>query len=170
MAADLIYAFRITRLPLLDAGGANIGRLDDIVIVPGRAGSAPRVVGFTATSQRRRIFVNAGRISELGIDGARLRSWDIDLNPFKIKKGERLLGRDVIGRADDDRMYAFKKGSGLVVGIGDGFTCVSSDLPSLLPLESSESFSAELTPLLPDLAERQGPWAASLEWFQRHLR
>jgi glucosamine--fructose-6-phosphate aminotransferase (isomerizing) len=40
----------------------------------------------------------------------------------------------VIGQADDDRLYAFKKGSGLVVGIGDGFTCVSSDLPSLLPL------------------------------------
>ncbi len=40
----------------------------------------------------------------------------------------------VIGRADDDRLYAFKKGSGLVVGIGDDFTCVSSDLPSILPL------------------------------------
>ncbi|HEX5591059.1 MAG TPA: glutamine--fructose-6-phosphate transaminase (isomerizing) [Candidatus Limnocylindrales bacterium] len=40
----------------------------------------------------------------------------------------------VIGRVDDDRLYAFKKGSGLVVGIGDGFTCVSSDLPSILPL------------------------------------
>jgi glucosamine--fructose-6-phosphate aminotransferase (isomerizing) len=40
----------------------------------------------------------------------------------------------VIGRADDDRLYAFKKGSGMVVGIGDGFTCVSSDLPSILPL------------------------------------
>jgi glutamine---fructose-6-phosphate transaminase (isomerizing) len=40
----------------------------------------------------------------------------------------------VIGKADDDRLYAFKKGSGLVVGIGDGFTCVSSDLPSILPL------------------------------------
>lgn len=40
----------------------------------------------------------------------------------------------VIGRADDDRLHAFKKGSGLVVGIGDGFTCVSSDLPSILPL------------------------------------
>jgi glucosamine--fructose-6-phosphate aminotransferase (isomerizing) len=40
----------------------------------------------------------------------------------------------VIGRADDDRLYAFKKGSGLVVGVGDGFTCVSSDLPSILPL------------------------------------
>jgi len=40
----------------------------------------------------------------------------------------------VIGHADDDKLYAFKKGSGMVVGLGEGFTCVSSDLPSILPL------------------------------------
>ncbi len=40
----------------------------------------------------------------------------------------------VIGRAHDNKLYAFKKGSGMVVGLGDGFTCVSSDLPSILPL------------------------------------
>jgi len=40
----------------------------------------------------------------------------------------------VIGKAEDDKLYAFKKGSGMVVGLGEGFTCVSSDLPSLLPL------------------------------------
>jgi glucosamine--fructose-6-phosphate aminotransferase (isomerizing) len=40
----------------------------------------------------------------------------------------------IIGRINDDKLYAIKKGSGLVVGIGEGFTCVSSDLPSLLPL------------------------------------
>lgn len=40
----------------------------------------------------------------------------------------------VIGRINDDKLYAIKKGSGLVVGIGEGFTCLSSDLPSLLPL------------------------------------
>jgi glutamine---fructose-6-phosphate transaminase (isomerizing) len=40
----------------------------------------------------------------------------------------------VIGSVHDDKLYAFKKGSGLVVGIGDDFTCVSSDLPSILPL------------------------------------
>lgn len=34
----------------------------------------------------------------------------------------------------DPAMYAIKNGSGLVVGIGDGTTCVSSDLPSILPL------------------------------------
>jgi glucosamine--fructose-6-phosphate aminotransferase (isomerizing) len=40
----------------------------------------------------------------------------------------------VIGRINDDKLYAFKKGSGMVVGIGEGFACVSSDLPSILPL------------------------------------
>jgi glucosamine--fructose-6-phosphate aminotransferase (isomerizing) len=40
----------------------------------------------------------------------------------------------VIGRIDDDKLYAIKKGSGLVVGLGEGFTCVSSDMPSILPL------------------------------------
>lgn len=40
----------------------------------------------------------------------------------------------VIGMADSDKLYAFKKGSGLVTGIGNGFTCLSSDLPSILPL------------------------------------
>ena len=40
----------------------------------------------------------------------------------------------VIGQAGEDRLYAIKKGSGLVVGLAEGFTCVSSDLPSILPL------------------------------------
>src|SRR5512136_2163839 len=40
----------------------------------------------------------------------------------------------VIGRAGDDRLYAIKKGSGLVVGLADRATCASSDLPSILPL------------------------------------
>ncbi len=40
----------------------------------------------------------------------------------------------VIGRINDDKLFAIKKGSGLVVGLGEGFNCVSSDLPSILPL------------------------------------
>ena len=40
----------------------------------------------------------------------------------------------VIGKADDDKLFAIKKGSGLVVGLGEGFTCISSDLPSILPM------------------------------------
>ncbi|MHA2405911.1 MAG: glutamine--fructose-6-phosphate transaminase (isomerizing) [Candidatus Hermodarchaeia archaeon] len=35
---------------------------------------------------------------------------------------------------DDDKIYAVKMGSSLFAGIGDGETCVSSDLPSILPV------------------------------------
>jgi glucosamine--fructose-6-phosphate aminotransferase (isomerizing) len=40
----------------------------------------------------------------------------------------------VVSDRTTNRLIAVKKGSGLVVGIGDGFTCCSSDLPSILPL------------------------------------
>jgi glucosamine--fructose-6-phosphate aminotransferase (isomerizing) len=40
----------------------------------------------------------------------------------------------VIGHVREDRLHALKKGSGLVVGLGEGFTVISSDLPSILPL------------------------------------
>ena len=99
MAAELIYAFRVMRLPLLDAGGAEIGKIDDLVSVPGRPGTPPRIVGFVASSQRRRIFVNTARIADLDGDGVRLRSWDVDLNPFKARPGETLIGKDLIDRS-----------------------------------------------------------------------
>ncbi len=108
MPGDLIYAFRVMRLPLLDAGGAPIGRIEDIVAIPGRAGKGnepaipPRIVGFVASSQRRRIFVNANRVADLNSDGARLRSWDVDLNPFKPRVGEVLIGAQLIDRRIGD--------------------------------------------------------------------
>lgn len=98
MAGELIYAFRVMRLPLLDAGGSDIGKIDDIVVTPGLRGGQARVLGFVATSQRRRIFVNANRVATLNGDGARLRSWDVDLNPFKPRVGEVLIGRDLIDK------------------------------------------------------------------------
>ena len=40
----------------------------------------------------------------------------------------------VVGRLGEDRLYAIKKGSGLVAGITDELTCIASDLPSILPI------------------------------------
>lgn len=61
----------------------------------------------------------------------------------------------VIGRINDDKLYAIKKGSGLVVGIGEGFTCVSSDLPSILPLTRRviRLNDGEIVTLYPDRVE-----------------
>jgi CBS domain-containing protein len=101
MAGELIYAYRVMRLPLLDAGGSEIGKIADIVTIAGRPGHAPRVVGFVATSQRRRIFVSTSRVADLNIDGVRLRSWDLDLNPFKRRPGETLIGDQIIDQQLD---------------------------------------------------------------------
>ena len=98
MASEVIYAFRVMRLPLLDAGGSEIGKITDIVLVPGRPGTAPRVVGFVASSQRRKIFVNSARVAGLDNDGVRLRSWDLDLHPFKRRPGETLIAAELIDR------------------------------------------------------------------------
>jgi len=61
----------------------------------------------------------------------------------------------VIGRVDEDCLYAFKKGSGMVVGLGQGFTCVSSDLPSILPLTRTvvRPLDGEIVTLWPDRVE-----------------
>jgi CBS domain-containing protein len=91
VAGDLIYAYRVVRLPLLDVEGSTIGKLDDIVLLPPSGTSAPQVVGFVAVSQRRHIFVNAARLGSLDNYGARLRSWDLDVNPFRKRPGELLL-------------------------------------------------------------------------------
>ena len=94
MVGELMYAFRVMRLPLLDAGGGAIGKIDDIVVVPGRALEAPRVLGFVVSSQRRRIFVSTSRIATVDNEGVRLKSWDVDLNPFHPRPGERLSRRE----------------------------------------------------------------------------
>ena len=49
MAADLIYASGDAVAPA-DAGGATIGRIQDIVAVPGRPAHRPALVGFVAES------------------------------------------------------------------------------------------------------------------------
>ncbi|MFX1562781.1 MAG: glutamine--fructose-6-phosphate transaminase (isomerizing) [Promethearchaeota archaeon] len=54
-----------------------------------------------------------------------------------IRKGCSDLKGDysfTIMNEDDDKVYAVKMGSSLFAGIGEGETCVSSDLPSILPV------------------------------------
>lgn len=101
MTATLVYASRLLRLPLVAADGAAIGRIDDVVFVPSGDGP-PRVVGFIALVQRRRIFVNAARVGEISAAGVRMRSGNIDVRHFEQRPGE-LRAREVMGRraADD---------------------------------------------------------------------
>ncbi len=64
----------------------------------------------------------------------------------------------VITHHDEHRLYAIKKGSGLVAGLGDGFSCVSSDLPSILPLTRQVFYirDGEIVVLSPESVEIYG--------------
>jgi CBS domain-containing protein/sporulation protein YlmC with PRC-barrel domain len=95
MTERIVYVSRLTRLPLLGADGADIGRLVDIVIDLG--GRPPRVNGFVVAVQRRRVFVGAGRIGEIDSDGVRLRRGSVNLRQFELRPGEKLLAGEVIG-------------------------------------------------------------------------
>jgi glucosamine--fructose-6-phosphate aminotransferase (isomerizing) len=75
-----------------------------------------------------------------------------------IRHAYGVLGGDyafVIGKKGEDCLFAFKKGSGLVAGIAEGATCVSSDLPSILPLTNRilRVHDGEILTLYPDIIE-----------------
>ncbi len=61
----------------------------------------------------------------------------------------------VIGVVGEEKLYAFKKGSGLVAGITEDATCVSSDLPSILPITRRVLYieDGEIVILQPDRIE-----------------
>ncbi len=91
----------------------------------------------------RQRFLNAGMTVRSRNDGescVHAVEWYVDRGSdmlTAIRRAYDDLAGDyafVIGRVGEDCLYAVKKGSGLVVGLAEGFTCVSSDLPSILPL------------------------------------
>jgi CBS domain-containing protein len=99
----IVYVSRLTRLPLLGADGAEVGRVVDGVIDLG--GKPPRLNGLVVGVQRRRVFISMGRIGEIGTDGARLRRSSVNLRQFELRPGERLLAGELIGtRLRDQRV------------------------------------------------------------------
>lgn len=97
VAEDRIFAGRLLRLGLTDENGVALGRVDDILIAPAYSTAPPHVLGFVAEVQRRRIFVNTGRIGEVDSRGVRLRHGTVDLRHFRARPGELLVSK-ILGR------------------------------------------------------------------------
>ena len=62
MVGELLYAFRIMRLPLLDAGGQAIGKINDIIVVAGRGAEAPKVLDSEVLPSLR-VFLRVMKMS-----------------------------------------------------------------------------------------------------------
>src|SRR3984957_9657458 len=97
MAGQQIFTSRLKGRPLLDSEGLTIGRIRDVVILPGPAKEPPRALGLVVTLQRRRIFVNLGQIAEISLDGAHLRGASVDLDRFTRRSGE-ILASELYGQ------------------------------------------------------------------------
>src|SRR3984957_8706552 len=108
VAAAPVFTSRLSGRQLLDGEGVAIGKVRDVVILPSAGGEPPWVLGLVVTLQRREIFVNLGRITEIAIDGVRLRGGTIDLRRFSRRAGELLASE----------LYGHRAGTGRVADIG----------------------------------------------------
>jgi len=101
MTSGQIFTSRLKGRPLLDSEGMTIGRIRDVVILPGPRKEPPRALGLVVLLQRRRIFVNLGQVAEISVDGAHLRGGTVDLDRFTRRTGE-LLTSELYGQHTDD--------------------------------------------------------------------
>ncbi len=79
-----VFAGRLLRLALTDKNGAVLGRMADVLLAPAYGSMPPRVLGFVVNVQRRRIFVNAGRVATVGSSGVSLKGGTVDLRHFQL--------------------------------------------------------------------------------------
>lgn len=98
MADQPVYVSRLVRLPFLDAEGAPLGRVDDLVLAPSRPTEPPVVLGFAVLVDRRRIFVSGNRVSEIDPSGIRLVRGSVDFRRFSKREGELLVREELFGR------------------------------------------------------------------------
>jgi CBS domain-containing protein len=101
MMGEQIFTSRLKGRPLLDSEGLTIGRIRDVVILPATGSDPPRALGLAVTLDRRRIFVNLGRIAEIAVDGAHLLGATVDLERFTRRTGE-ILASELYGRRIED--------------------------------------------------------------------
>jgi CBS domain-containing protein len=97
MTGGQIFTSRLKGRPVLDSEGLTIGRIRDVVILPPAGSDPPRALGLVVTLNRRRIFVNLGRIAEISVDGAHLLGGPVDLERFTRRAGE-ILASELYGR------------------------------------------------------------------------
>jgi CBS domain-containing protein/sporulation protein YlmC with PRC-barrel domain len=98
MPDRIIYVSRLVRLPVIGTDGIEVARIVDVVLGASASGDEPRVNGYVVTGQRARVFISAGRVAEIGSEGARLRYGSINMHHFELRPGERLVVGEIIGR------------------------------------------------------------------------
>jgi CBS domain-containing protein len=93
--SSLVSVSGLIGAPVSDLGGADVGRLVDVVVRWDR-GVYPQVSGLVIRIGLRRSFVHVGDVASIGRRAVELGSTKVDLKDFERRDGEQLLRKDVI--------------------------------------------------------------------------
>ncbi|MGB7069449.1 MAG: CBS domain-containing protein [Pyrinomonadaceae bacterium] len=91
----MLYVSQIIGRPIMDSRNEKIASISDVIVRYG-SDDYPPVIGLVARYRRRNFFMPRRDISELGLQGAKMRSTVLDLRPFTRRDGEVLLSKDVL--------------------------------------------------------------------------
>lgn len=160
-----LYLSQILGKPVLDAQGAKIARVKDVIV---RFGTDPHppVSGLVARQNRRDFYLRWDAVSELSDHGVRLSTFKVNLRPFERRDGEVLLRHDILDKQlidvdgrrvvrANDLLLAFDEGQYRLVGVdvslqglwrrlGPAFLTHSVSTSRLIDWADIESFATDV--------------------------
>src|SRR6267378_6366505 len=90
---------QILKSPVLNQGGEELGRLEDLIVkLDSGGGGYPPVTDIKVRIGDREVFVNSKSIETLAPGDVRLNTQTLDTGAFQRRPGEVLLAADVLGR------------------------------------------------------------------------
>ncbi len=96
MAVEVLHLSSVVRRPIVDAHGARLGKVQDLIARMGER-SHPPITGLVARIAERDLFVPIDRIAGL-VPPIRFEGKRVDLRRFERRPGELLLARDLLAR------------------------------------------------------------------------
>jgi CBS domain-containing protein len=159
MAERVVHLSSVAGAPLLDSGGARLGRVEDVIARLGMGERMPLLAGLKARIGGRQLFVPINRVAALGPAAARTSTTKLNLAQFERRPGEVLLRSDVLGHSLIDvrtaRLVAARE---VELACEDGVWRVAGIDPS---------FRARLRRLLPPrFREHEGESESFVAWTE----
>jgi sporulation protein YlmC with PRC-barrel domain len=89
---------QLLRSPVLNPGGAEVGRVEDFIVKLAEGGGYPPITGLKVRVGSQDVFVGIDLVDKLEPGAVRLNTHTIQTQPFQRRPGEVLLASDVLGR------------------------------------------------------------------------
>ena len=125
----MLYLSQILNRPIYDARRDKVATIRDLIVRYGKE-EYPPVIGLVATYRRRDFFIPRRNIAELSLNGAKLGTNVLDLNPFERREGEVLLGKDVLDNQliDVDGKRVVRVNDVQLIEVGDIWRVTGADI------------------------------------------